>query len=243
MSRIKELLPYFYVLISFVSTLILVVILFDKLLFPLLIKGSDEIKMPNLIGRNISDAEQVLDNLGLRLAQINQVYSEQYGEGTVINQVPRPNQIIRKGRDVFLTVSKGAVRVEVPNLIGENIRNARFIIKNNGLEVGSVQYINHPEIGPDTIITQSPEPKALVVYGKQVNLIVSLGPAEQIKVPFVEGLKLEDAIRMLQESELDVGEIRYVENQTYLPNTVLKQGIAAGELVRKGIRVDLTVVK
>ncbi|MFN3270581.1 MAG: PASTA domain-containing protein, partial [Candidatus Kapaibacteriota bacterium] len=167
----------------------------------------------------------------------------QYPPGTIINQSPRPGQTIKKGRDVFITVSQGREEVEVPNLVGQNIRNTRILLRNVGLDVGAITYVNDERYGVDTIVAQSPQGGVKVNYGRTVDLVVSRGSVALVKVPFLEGLNLENAIKILNESELQVGNIIYVENQTYLSNTVLNQGIKAGELVKKGTSIDLTVVK
>ncbi|MGB9851575.1 MAG: PASTA domain-containing protein [Candidatus Kapaibacteriota bacterium] len=242
-ENIKQILPYFYVLLGFLVTIIITIILLDKLVFPLLVHSQETLKMPNLIGMKLTDAEKTITSLELKIARVSELYSEQYPPGTVINQSPRPGQTIKKGRDVFLTVSQGGEEVEVPNLIGQNIRNSRILLKNAGLDVGAITYVNDERYGVDTIVAQSPQPGIKVKYGKTVDLVVSRGSVDLVKVPFLEGLNFENAIKILNESELQVGNIIYVENQTYLPNTVLSQGIKAGELVKRGTTIDLTIVK
>ncbi len=242
-ENLKQLLPYVYVLLAFLLTLVLAIVVLDKIVFPILVHSEDTLKMPNLIGMQLSDAERTISSLDLKLAKVNELYSEQYPNGTVINQSPRAGQVIKKGREVFLTVSRGREEVEVPNLIGQNIRNSRVLLKNIGLDVGNITYINDENYGIDTIVAQSPIPGSKVSYGKVVDLVVSRGSVDLVKVPFLEGLNIDNAIKLLRESDLIVGNILYVENQTYLPNTVISQSLKAGDLVKKGTIVDLTVVK
>lgn len=243
MGKFREILPYVYVLLGFIFSIIILVLILDKVLFPILIHSEEILRMPNLVGMNINDAEKTISSLDLKIAKVSELYSEKYPPGTVINQSPRAGQIIRKGRDIFLTVSQGKEEVEVPNLIGQNIRSSRILLKNVGLDVGNISYVNDERYGIDTIVAQSPVPGTKLNFGKAVDLVVSRGPFDLVKVPFVEGLNLDNAIKILAESELQAGAIVYVENQTYLPNTVLNQSIRAGELVKKGTKIDLTVVK
>jgi serine/threonine-protein kinase len=239
----KRLLPYFYVLLGFFITVIITVVVLDKVVFPILVHSEETFKMPSLIGMQLKDAEKIINSLDLKIAKVNELYSEQYPPGTIINQSPRAGQIIKKGRDIFLTVSQGREEVEVPNLIGQNIRNSRILLKNIGLDVGNITYVNDERYGIDTIVAQSPQPGSKVIYGKSVDIVVSRGSVDLVKMPFLEGLSLDNAVKILNESGLQLGNVVYVENQTYLPNTVLMQGIKAGELVKKGTSVDLSVVK
>ncbi|MFN3305623.1 MAG: PASTA domain-containing protein [Candidatus Kapaibacteriota bacterium] len=242
-ENLKQLLPYIYVLLGFLFTLVLAVVVLDKIVFPVLVHSEETLKMPNLIGMQLPDAERTISSLDLRIAKINELYSEQYLSETVINQSPRAGQVIKKGREVFLTVSRGREEVEVPNLIGQNVRNSRILLKNIGLDVGNITYVNDENYGVDTIVAQSPTPGSKVSYGKVVDLVVSRGSVDLVKVPFLEGLNIDNAVKLLRESDLNVGNIIYVENQTYLPNTVISQSLKAGDLVKKGTQVDLTVVK
>lgn len=243
MEKFKNLLPYVYVLLGFFVTVIITIIILDKIVFPVLVHSEETVKMPNLIGMKLNDAERTINSLDLKLSKVNELYSEQYAPGTVINQSPRAGQIVKKGRDVYLTVSQGREEVSVPNLVGQNIRNSRILLKNSGLDIGNISYVNNENYGVDTIVAQSPVAGTRVIYGKTVDLVVSKGSVNLVKVPALEGLNLENATKILLESDLHVGNVVYVENQTYLPNTVLHQSIKAGELVKKGSSVDLTVVK
>lgn len=242
-KRLKSILPYLLVIIVFFLSLFVIVIIFDRIILPHLVHSQETVQMPNLIGKKIEQAEKIISECGLKLNRINELYSEKMPEGAVINQSPRPGQMVKKGRDVFLTVSKGMTEVVVPNLIGKNIRQARIDLNNIGLEIGSISYNNDETFGIDTIIYQNPSPMSKVPFGKTINIIVSSGSVNNVKVPYLEGLNLENAIKLINESELAVGLIQYIENPTYLPNTVLHQSIVGGALVSKGTKIDLTVVR
>ncbi|MGQ9818723.1 MAG: PASTA domain-containing protein [Candidatus Kapaibacteriales bacterium] len=239
----KSIVPYLLVLFVFFLSLFVIVIIFDRVILPHLVQSQETVKMPNLIGKKISEAEKLISEYQLRLNKITELYSERMPEGSVINQSPRPGQMVKKGRDVFLTISKGMTEVIVPNLIGKNIRQARIELNNSGLEFGTVSYRNSETFGIDTIIRQNPLPMSKVPFGKPIDIEVSSGSLNSVKVPYLEGLNLENAIKLIKESELAVGTIQYVENPTYLPNTVLHQSVVGGALVNKGIKIDLTVVK
>lgn len=242
-SRIKIFFPYLLVFVSFFLSVFLIVLIFDRLVLPMLVHSQETVQMPNLIGKKIDDAEKIIIQNKLRLAKFTELYSEKVPEGFVINQSPRPNQMVKKGRDVFLTISKGTLVLFVPNLIGKNIRQGRIDLNSVGLEVGKINYRNDERFGVDTIVDQSPLPSTKVPYGQVVDLVVSNGSVNNVKVPYLEGLNLDNAIKLLNESQLAIGTIQYIDNQTYLPNTVLHQSITGGALVSKGTKIDLTVVK
>lgn len=242
-ERLKSILPYLLVLCVFFISFFIIVLVFDRVILPQLVHSQETVQMPNLIGKKIDQAKKIILEYGLSQKTISELYSEKMPEGVVINQSPRPGQMVKKGRDVFLTVSKGMIRVVVPNLIGKNIRQARIDLNNIGLEIGTILYRNDETFGIDTIIYQNPSPMSKVPFGKTIDILVSTGSINNVKVPYLEGLNLENAIKLINESELGVGSVQYIENPTYLPNTVLHQSIAGGALVSKGTKIDLTVVR
>lgn len=242
-ERLKSILPFFWVLFVFFLSLFVIVIIFDRVILPQLVHSQETVQMPNLIGKRIEQAEKLILEYGLKLNKISELYNEKMPEGAVINQSPRPGQMVKKGREVFLTISKGMTEVVVPNLIGKNIRQARIDLNNIGLEIGKISYRNDETFGIDTIIYQNPSPMSKVPFGKTIDILVSSGSINKVKVPYLEGLNLENAIKLINESELAVGSIQYIENPTYLPNTILHQSIVGGALVSKGTKIDLTVVR
>ena len=63
-------------------------------------------KMPNLLGGNIKEAEQIVEELDLELAKINTVINDELNEGTVTGQVPKQGVIVDENTKVMLTISK-----------------------------------------------------------------------------------------------------------------------------------------
>ena len=64
-----------------------------------------------------------------------------------------------------------------------------------------------------------------------------------VVVPQLSLLPLEEAQNILVESKLQVGNITYIKNETFQPNTVINQTPAAGLLLKENSFIDLTVTK
>ncbi|MFC2091396.1 PASTA domain-containing protein [Elusimicrobiota bacterium] len=63
-------------------------------------------KMPNLQGRNISRAEQVLKDLNLERTEISTVVNDELDEGTVVEQFPEQGTIVDENSRIELIISK-----------------------------------------------------------------------------------------------------------------------------------------
>uniref|UniRef100_A0A7C5V0Y1 non-specific serine/threonine protein kinase n=1 Tax=Caldicellulosiruptor owensensis TaxID=55205 RepID=A0A7C5V0Y1_9FIRM len=136
-------------------------------------KGPEMVKVPDVIGLNIKDAQIELDNSGLSV-EIKRDYSDKPVD-TVVEQQPSANQLIEKNGTVILTVSLGPKieKVVVPDVTGMNIVDAKDVLQKNGLNVGNITYKEVTDKESDIVISQSPSYGQQVVKGSNVDLILT----------------------------------------------------------------------
>ncbi len=242
-DSLKKLLPYGLVLLSFSLVLIIVVILIDSVILPNMIKERETTLMPELIGENVDEAKKILADAGLQITKIEYQHSITQKEDNVLNQIPKPGQTVKVDRNITLIVSKGEEKVKMPYLIGQPFRIAKVELMNKGLKPGETSYEFSDLYGNDTIVEQSIKPDEMAAYGSVIDLVISKGSENQVKVPQLINTPLEDAKEVLAESGLMVGNIKIILNETFLPNTVINQQPTAGELVEEGASIDITITK
>ncbi len=129
--------------------------------------------------------------------------------------------------------------VEVPNLIGLDRDAATQIVNEASLTVGTVTERSSPTRS-GTVIGQTPESYARAPVGTEVNLIVS--KVNKAKVPNLMGIELENALKMIENASLMVGDIAEMESVS-TPKTVISQSITAGATVSTGSKIDLVIAK
>lgn len=95
---------------------------------------SSGIPVPSLAGEKREDAEKTLDDLGLS-AEIVEEESENIDKGLVISQTPDTGTNVGPGATVTLTVSSGPPEVDVPDVVGDSVRDARKELEDAGFEV------------------------------------------------------------------------------------------------------------
>lgn len=239
----KKILPYFIVLLSFCVAIFLIILLIDSVLLPSLIHDKETVKVPNLIGKKLNDAEHIIRENNLIIDKINEQYSETVAEGTVLNQVPKPETIVKENRSIYLTVSKGSEKVTTPNVVGQTLRSVRVLLMNKGLNIGEILYEYDEFYGNDTITNQSIPVGKEVPYGSTINLIISKGSSAQVKVPSLIERSYDEAESILKESGLLLGKVTSIMHDTYLPNTIINQSPQAGTLVNANTAVDIIISK
>lgn len=102
------------------------------------------------------------------------------------------------------------------------------------------QYDDKVEIGH--IINQEPSPSTPMEEGRKVVLYVSQGPEEvYARVPNLLEYSKEEAVRMLKEVGLDIGEVSFDYSNLYAEGCVIGQSIPKDSEVAKGTKVDITI--
>ncbi len=143
----------------------------------LLFVGGREVTVPDVRGLTEAAARNALSERGLRYEFRRNAYSVEYPESTVAEQDPLPGKVVKRGRKVRVTLSKGGEYEDVPYCLGRTLRAARIMIERSGLEVGAVSRVSTGRSFPDEVVGTEPLPGVTVVSGSRVNLLVSKGAA------------------------------------------------------------------
>ncbi len=207
-----------------------------------IIKSGDTVVVPQLVGKDVVYALDILTDLGLNIKVSGFEYSSELPKNHVAHQEPGPGSEVKKDRDVRVIVSKGPKTLLVPNLVGMDIRQAYIIMEENGLSQGVVSRTFSDGAAADELIAQAPPPGIVVTRGDSVDLLVSLGRRPgTYEMPYLHGLALEDAILILDRSHLGLGHIRSVQRNEFPKDVVVEQNPPSGYQVASGTLVNLTV--
>lgn len=139
-------------------------------------KGSEKLTVPDLTtGISLRQAEIVLKSSGFELGYVSYQFSEEFQKGVVISQSPPPNGTAPRGALVNVTVSSGLMTgvTVVPELIGLSLESAIVELKEVGLAVGTIDYVEREDLLPETVIEQSLGSGTEVERGKAVDLTVT----------------------------------------------------------------------
>lgn len=217
-------------------------LLFDYAIMPLYTRQYQSIPVPNVTYISAAEAEKKLVEEGLIAVRAIEKFDEQYPFGYIIFQSPQADSPVKKGRRVYLTLSKGRRIMQMPKLVGMAERDARFNISEMELTLGNIYYRTDSFYPDGVVCSQSIDPGRDINIGTRVNLTVSLGiePSEYI-VPDVVGKSQKDAEFAILKAGLVVGQVTEQSTNELLPNTVISQSISSGTMVNRGDAIDLVV--
>lgn len=238
----KSVLPYIYVIAGFFLAIYLIVLIADKLIMPSYVHDRETVTLPDVQKMKLDEAIVNLELLELRYVVNAEQYDSELQEGYVVKQMPKPNSEIKVGRTIFLTVSKGTETVEVPYLIGRSVRKAREILMQKGLILGDAKYVFNNEVPRDTILSQSIPYRQKAPYESIINVEVSKGPELEFAMPYLLDSSFQEAIKIILEHGLIVGNTKFVKDETFSPGTIISQSPQAMEMIQANTVVDLVVV-
>ncbi|MFD5480132.1 Stk1 family PASTA domain-containing Ser/Thr kinase [Streptomyces hawaiiensis] len=98
-------------------------------------KGSP-IDIPDVTGSDEADARSELQDAGLKVKiATERVNSSEYDKGQVVRQTPKPGGRAAEGDTVTLTLSKGPEMIEVPDVVGDSVDDAKRKLEGAGFQV------------------------------------------------------------------------------------------------------------
>jgi eukaryotic-like serine/threonine-protein kinase len=136
---------------------------------------AQEVAVPTLTGRTVSDATQLLTDLGLALrVDENLRPDDKIPAGQIMKQDPAAGTQARRQRSVRVWVSGGPRSTPVPRLAGQSERTARLRLDQDGIETAAVSEVRSSDYPSDAVIAQDPAPDA---QSRRVALLVNRGEA------------------------------------------------------------------
>ena len=138
--------------------------------------GTQYVTVPDLTNYVQADAEQQLKDLGVSVL-VTQAVDTTVASGAVIRTDPAAGSQVAAGSTVVVYISRPqvATTTKVPSLIGMSVEDARTLLVQRKLGLGSQteQYSDQP-VG--SIISQNPGEGASAKLNTRVSVVVSAGP-------------------------------------------------------------------
>lgn len=123
-------------------------------------------------------------------------------------------------------------QIEVPDVTGQTLDEAKSAIQSAGFTVGTVQQQYSDKVESGKVISQDPMGKSKKAKGSSINLTVSQG-TQEIEVPDLTGKTADEAKKLLQANGLKfkAGAAEY--SDTVDKDLVVRQNVEAGSKVAK----------
>jgi serine/threonine-protein kinase len=155
----------------------------------------DLVEVPNVTGLSQDEALQRLQDDGF-VPRLFFEPSDTVEIGNVVRTDPTFGTEVEEGSTIEVYVSSGAEEIAVPPLVGETLDDARQLLEDAGLTLGTVTDRPDADRPEGTVIEQSPAAGVEVGNGAPVNVVVSTGP-ELVILPDLTNFSERDAVAEL----------------------------------------------
>jgi serine/threonine-protein kinase len=226
-----------YVLIG-TATIVGIALLLNVIM--MFVVGGRQVTVPDLRGLRQHDAMAVLSEQDLRLEIVGDEFNVEYPESTIAQQSPPPGKVVKQGRKIVATISKGTEYEDVAYCVGKPVRTAQILLEKSGFVVGTVARVSQLRGYPDEVLSTEPLPGTRAVRGTMINILVNGGPPEaRVLLPdlreqsyLLVKMRLERLGLFVRESSMD-------DDFQPLRSRVIMHEPPAGFIVTRGDTVNL----
>jgi serine/threonine-protein kinase len=196
------------------------------------------VEVPDLAELARPRAVADVESAGL-VADVDTAFSLSAPRGAVIDQEPAPGERVREGSTVKVIVSRGVLRVEMPEAVGRPLSEVVGPLDEAGVNY-SVEQVASEGVPAGVVIEQSPIAGRRVTATDDVRFTVSRGP-EPRPVPLVAGISAEGAAWALGRSGFLVGEVREQDDPDRPTGSVITTEPAPGTVTPRDTPVVMVV--
>ena len=199
--------------------------------------------VPDLSGKSILEAVDVLSKLNLGLKQEGAEFNDAVPLGTVLRQQPPAGMPVRESKIIRVTLSQGGESIFAPDLTGQSLRSAEISLRLNNLSLGEVRSRHSIKYEKDVVISQEPKAKTILQKNALVHVVVSDGPPEegQLLMPDFVGKRLEEASNWAKDVKVKIETAE--EESTQDSGIILRQSAQPDDPVVQDSVIKITVSK
>ena len=172
-----------------------------------------KIQMPDLVKRNVSAAEAILDMQGITFKLVkSEEESLDVEAGSIIRTEPASGETVETGDTITIWVSTGPKKVKMPNVVGKDINAAKELLDYAGfINVDFNTYVDS-DAPENQVVTQSVKANEEVAINTKIVLELSKGPTEPPQVEKTVNFALADGMLEVYQvtiTRMDTGEVVY----------------------------------
>lgn len=201
------------------------------------------VEVPSIIGKLDEDYKKELDKLGLKYELSGYVESD-LEKNFVVDTLPKPGKVLKKGDTVKVVLSKGIEKVIVPNLVNKTLDESRIALENSNLKLGKVEERFSEIYDVGKIIVQNPNYNSEVHKNEFVDVVVSKGSESRfITVPDFIGLDVVEAENLAALEGIQIKLVPIESSVKSDNNKIFDQSVPKGIEVKVNIVIELSYYK
>ena len=212
------------------------------------VRGPEQVMVPNVEGKDLTTALLEMQVKEL-YPKIQLKYTDNPDDaGKILSQNPESGSIVKAGRRITLTVSRGTILDHVENYIGQNYDDVKinlqtmFTGSSKPLIVLAEPSYKSDQSDAGTILAQDPPEGTIISSPVTVKLIVSRGPEfENTRVPKITGLDIAKLLQTMASSKIVFDFTSHIAGDNEKEGTVTSQQELSNQYVPNYTRVTAEI--
>ncbi len=201
-----------------------------------------DVVIPKIVDLSYDTAKQLLYNDGLRISVREKAYDEHKEVNTILTQDPLAGKKVKRGRHLFVTVSKGKEAAQIPEVMKLSEGPAKSALRSVGFDNIKVDYVYSGNVPRNSAVFTRPKAGTSTSREVDVRLYLSKGARPtHATVPNIVGEMLSTAKRQVRKDGLVVGTITYDRSSVMGAGRIVSQSLTPGSSVKLESRVNLVV--
>jgi beta-lactam-binding protein with PASTA domain len=249
LSKLEKLDREHYNLVAWgLGAIIVLMVVAGCAAFFLSLRGAEETMVPDVKGMDLPSALVKLQDKELYPRISLRFTDDPTDKGRIVEEKPLPGTIVKAGRRINLTVSRGPVVDKVENYVGQDLNEVKIHLQTLFASAKALVTIKEPPVyvfdkaPAGTVLEQKPPADTKIDGLIALELVVSRGPEKaQVSTPDLKGLSFSGALAQIEKSNVAVTFTMRKADRTEKAGTVVSQTPAAGSFLPSTGRMEATV--
>lgn len=203
-------------------------------------QSGTKLEVPDVTGKTTEQAIQIITDAGFEVGTTDSAYDPNTEAGHVSSQMPKGGSRAEKGSKINLVISQGTEEIEVPDVTGKSLSDAKDALVKAGFSVGSTTEENSDTVESGKVCKQDPQGGKSAKKGSTVNLVVSKG-ADTVSVPDITGLTPERASKVASDLGFTISQSGSQASDTVDQGLIISQTLVAGSKAPKGSSIGYII--
>jgi eukaryotic-like serine/threonine-protein kinase len=196
--------------------------------------------LPDLEGFTLEKARSIADRKGWQISIKEERYDSRIPEDVIISQSPESGTDLSRGGTIYVVISRGKPRIEVPDLAGMTAERAMRELERLGLSGTVDKSVFSDRYEKDIVVSQNPAALEIVSPGRKILLIISKG-SEKVEVPNLVGKLEEEARKIVLEKGLKISVSERKASDGHPDKSIISQKPVPGSMVEKNSQLEVVI--
>ncbi|CAM3147525.1 PASTA domain-containing protein [Streptobacillus felis] len=226
--------------ITIISISLLIILTLGRSAFLNSFFNKRETVVPKVTSLHVDDATKLLKKFGLNYSIIESKSTE-VPENFVFIQDPKPESIVKVRRTVNIWVNK-ANSVEIPDLTGKTLIEARRILEDFNIQIERIDYMPIENSEEELVLSIYPKVGSKIGTNQKISLLVSSKPLIESKImPNLIGLDKNDAANILAQIGQSITFVTEANDPAFAQNVIIATNPLPGETIEKNTKISIVL--